>query len=140
MKTRRGEPSSVAPNTPEPKALSRITLFNGVPREVPRRELERLAPLMHERVFPPGANVLTAEQPGEAVYILLKGPVKVHLLTPNGTAVILAVLGPGELLGEMSAADSLGRSADVVTLEKTTFLWMDRRTFRSSVEGSMIMA
>src|SRR5687768_2870001 len=99
----------------DPSLLSGISLFRGVPA----RELERLAPLMHERVFPPGANVLTAEQPGEAVYVLLKGSVKVHLLTADGTEVILAVLGAGELVGEMSAADSLGRSADVLTLEET---------------------
>src|SRR3712207_8051625 len=46
--------------------------------------------------------------------------------SPADTDVILAVLGPGEVIGEMSLADSLGRSADVATLEETTFLWMDR--------------
>lgn len=34
----------------------------------------------------------------------------------------------------MSLADSLGRSASVLTLEDTTFLWMDRSTFLSSME------
>jgi CRP/FNR family transcriptional regulator, cyclic AMP receptor protein len=53
---------------------------------------------------------------------------------------VLAVLGAGEVLGEMSAADSLGRSASVVTLEETDLLWMDRRTFRASVDSSTILA
>jgi CRP-like cAMP-binding protein len=105
----------------DPSLLSEMPLFQGVPA----RELERLAPLLHERVFPAGATVLMAEQPGEAVYFLADGSVKVHAIRPDGTEVILAVLGPGEVVGEMSSADSLGRSASVVTLEETTFLWMD---------------
>ncbi len=54
---------------------------------------------------------MTAEQPGETVYVVLEGSVKVHLEQPDGTEVILAVLGPGEVVEEMSLADSLGRSA-----------------------------
>jgi CRP/FNR family transcriptional regulator, cyclic AMP receptor protein len=126
----------VAPNPPEAAALSGIALFRGVPT----RELERLAPLLHERRFPSGASVLTAEQPGEAIYIILEGSVKIHLFTPGGAEVILAVLGPGEVVGEMSLADSLGRSANVSTLEESALLWMDRRTFRSGVESSAVLA
>src|SRR5829696_7040080 len=106
---------------------------------MPTRELERLAPLLHERNFPAGASVLTAEQPAEAIYIIIEGSVKIHLLTPEGTEVILAVLGPGEIVGEMSLADSLGRSANVTTLEESAFLWMDRRTFRSGVDSSTVL-
>jgi CRP/FNR family transcriptional regulator, cyclic AMP receptor protein len=88
---------------------------------------------MHERSFPAASSVLTAEQPGEAVYVILTGSAKAYVLRSDGTEVILAVLGPGAVVGEMSLADSLGRSADVLTLEESTFLWMDRRSFRSSI-------
>jgi CRP/FNR family cyclic AMP-dependent transcriptional regulator len=125
----------VAPGNPDPATLSRISLFRGMPT----RELERLTPLLHERNFPAGASVLTAEQPGEAIYIIIEGSVKIHLFTPDGAEVILAVLGPGEIVGEMSLADSLGHSANVTTLEESAFLWMDRRTFRSGVEGSTVL-
>jgi hypothetical protein len=50
--------------------------------------------------------------------MILAGSVKVHAIRPDGTEVVLAVLGAGEVLGEMSAADSLGRSASVVTLDR----------------------
>ena len=125
----------MAPNTPEPDVLSGTSLFRGMPT----RELERLAPRLHEKNFPAGASVLTAEQPAEAIYIIIEGSVKIHLFTPEGTEVILAVLGPGEIVGEMSLADSLGHSANVTTLEESAFLWMDRKTFRSGVEGSTIL-
>jgi CRP/FNR family transcriptional regulator, cyclic AMP receptor protein len=66
--------------------------------------------------------------------------VKVYLEQPDGTEVILAVLGPGEVVGEMSLADSLGRSASVKTLEETTLLCMDRVTFLTSVEEAPALA
>jgi CRP/FNR family cyclic AMP-dependent transcriptional regulator len=121
---------------PDAEALARIPLFEGLPRS----ELSRLAEHLHETRFPAGANVMVADQPGESVYVILSGSVKVHALRPGGAEVVLAVLGGGEVLGEMSAADSLGRSASVVALEETTVAWMDRRTFRASVAGSTILS
>ena len=119
-----------------PDVLARVHLFRGLPRS----ELSRLLEHLHERSFAAGANVLIAEQPGEAVYVILSGSVKVHAMRPDGTEVVLAVLGAGEVLGEMSVADSLGRSASVVTLEETKLLWMDRRTFRASVAQSTTLS
>ena len=66
---------------------------------MPTGDLERFAARMHEKSILPGASVFTAEQPGEAVYVLLRGAVKVHTSLPDGTEVILAVLGPGEVVG-----------------------------------------
>jgi CRP/FNR family transcriptional regulator, cyclic AMP receptor protein len=43
-------------------------------------------------------------------------------------------------VGKMSLADSLGRSADVTTLEESIFLWIDRANFCSGVEGSPALA
>ena len=61
--------------------------------------------------------------------MVLRGSVKVCVDQADGTEVILAILGPGEVVGEMSLADSLGRSADVMTLEETNLLWIDREAF-----------
>ena len=117
-------------------ALARLPLFEGLSRS----DLSRLLGHLYEKPFPAGTTVLVAEQPGEAVYVILTGSVKVHASRPDGTEVVLAVLGAGEVLGEMSASDSLGRSASVITLEETDLLWMDRRTFGASVASSTIFA
>ena len=93
-------------------ALAQVPLFEGLPRS----ELERLSEYLYESRFPAGSSVLIADQPGEAVYVILAGSVKVHTIRPDGAEVMLAVLGAGEVLGEMSATDSLGRSASVVDL------------------------
>jgi len=115
---------------PEPSALSGVPLFRGVPPD----ELSRLATLLGEKRVRAATRVIAAEEPGEAVYVILKGSVKVCVEQPDGTEVILAVLGAGEVVGEMSLAESLGHSADVVTLEESAFLWMDREAFRTTAE------
>ena len=123
-------------STPDSNTLSGVALF----RYLPRSELSRLAEYLYERTFPASSSVVIAEPPGEAVYVLLKGSVKVQTIRPDGTEIILAILGPGEVVGEMSLADSLGRSASVVTLEEAALLWMDRRTFRASVANSTVLS
>jgi CRP/FNR family transcriptional regulator, cyclic AMP receptor protein len=104
--------------------LADIQLFAGLTPT----QLEWVAQRAHRRVFEAGRNVLTMEQPGEAVYIILHGTVKIHI-EQGARDVIISILGAGDLLGEMSLIDSIGRSASAVTLEKSLLLWMDKVTF-----------
>jgi CRP/FNR family transcriptional regulator, cyclic AMP receptor protein len=104
--------------------LADIELFKGLTAA----QLEWVAQRAHRRVFEAGRNVLTIEQPGEAVYIILHGTVKIHI-EQGERDVILSILGAGDLLGEMSLIDSVGRSASAVTLEDSLMLWMDKVTF-----------
>src|SRR5512134_3804975 len=104
--------------------LSDIKLFEGLTPA----QLDWVAHRAHRRVFPTGTSVLTIEQPGEAVYIILHGTVKIHV-EQSERDVILSILGAGDLLGEMSLIDSVGRSASAVTLESSLLLWMDKATF-----------
>jgi CRP-like cAMP-binding protein len=68
---------------PDADALARFPLFEGLPRS----ELSRLLEHLHQRSFPAGASVLIAEQPGEAVYVILAGSVKVHTIRSDETVV-----------------------------------------------------
>jgi CRP/FNR family transcriptional regulator, cyclic AMP receptor protein len=104
--------------------LSDIDLFKGLTPT----QLEWVAQRAHRRVFEAGRNVLTIEQPGEAVYVILHGTVKIHI-EQGERDVIISILGAGDLLGEMSLIDSVGRSASAVTLESSLMLWMDKATF-----------
>jgi CRP/FNR family transcriptional regulator, cyclic AMP receptor protein len=104
--------------------LADIELFKGLTAT----QLEWVAQRAHRRVFEAGRNVLTIEQPGEAVYIILHGTVKIHI-EQGERDVIISILGAGDLLGEMSLIDSVGRSASAVTLEDSLMLWMDKVTF-----------
>jgi CRP/FNR family transcriptional regulator, cyclic AMP receptor protein len=124
------------PTTLEPATLSSVFLFRGLSPE----EVERLARLLRERTFPAGTSVVTAEQPGEAVFVVLEGSLKVYLEQLDTGGVILAVLGVGEVVGGMSLADSLGRSASVITLEETRLLWVEGATFTEALLKMPTMA
>jgi CRP/FNR family cyclic AMP-dependent transcriptional regulator len=110
--------------------LADIQLFDGLTHA----QLEWVAQRAHRRAFSTGTNVLTVEQPGEAVYIILHGTVKIHVEQGDGRDVILSILGAGDLLGEMSLIDSIGRSASALTLENSLMLWMDKQTFNQLLD------
>lgn len=110
--------------------LADIDLFKGLTPT----QLEWVAQRAHRRVFEAGRNVLTIEQPGEAVYIILHGTVKIHI-EQGQRVVIISILGAGDLLGEMSLIDSIGRSASAVTLEDSLLLWMDKVTFNYMLDN-----
>jgi len=120
----------------DPGALSGLPLFRGLSPE----QLSELCAHLRPKSFPAGERVFGAGQPGETIYILLSGSVKVHEEHTGGPGIILAILGSGEVVGEMSLADSLGRSASVSTLEESSFLWMDRANFRQLARRTPILA
>lgn len=119
------------PAVADSNALAEIPLFRGLPPE----RLKRLNDSLHKKSVPGGTNMITAEQPGEVVYVLLEGTVKILIEQMDGREVILAFLGAGDTVGEMSLVDSAGRSANVMTMEKCTFLWMDRATFQDLLKN-----
>ena len=105
--------------------ISCLALF----RDLTEAQLQEMTQQLRRKSFTSGAMMMTAEQAGEMVYFLLSGTVKVCAESEDGSEVILTILGPGEIVGEMSALDQPMRSASVITLEKTEALWMDRGTF-----------
>jgi CRP-like cAMP-binding protein len=73
-------------------------------------------------VWPAGSSLFLEGESCSTVVIVLSGRVKVFSLTENGEEILLAVRGPGALLGELSAVDGSPRSASVAALEPVTAL------------------
>jgi len=115
--------------------LLKVKLFEGMTPT----QLEWVARNTHRRTFEAGRNVMTIEQPGEAVFAIIEGSVKIHI-EQGERDVILAILGEGDLLGEMSLIDSVGRSASAVTVEDTLVLWMDKTAFNYMLDNFPPMA
>jgi len=116
---------------PDPAQLAEFPLFKGLPAD----RLKKLNDLMHKKTVPADTNMITAEQPGEVVYVIVEGTVKILVEQMDGREVILAFLGAGDVVGEMSLVDSAGRSANVMTMERCSFLWMDRATFQDCLRN-----
>jgi CRP/FNR family transcriptional regulator, cyclic AMP receptor protein len=103
----------------------------------PDEFLARLGPVDREalcargrrRQWPTGASLFLEGEQCSTVMIVVSGRVKVFSLTENGEEILLAVRGPGALLGELSAVDGAPRSASVAALEPVVALVVPLRSF-----------
>jgi CRP-like cAMP-binding protein len=109
--------------------LTELTLFDGLTAA----QLAWLCEQMRSKTLPAGEHLITTAQPGKIVYFVLRGTVKIHVEQADGHDVILAILGRGDTVGEMSMIDSVGRSASVLALEETSLLWMDGAMFQRAL-------
>jgi len=75
-------------------------------------EIARFATL---RSVPRNATILQAGDSTDNIYLVLAGSLKVQISDQDGREVILALLGPGEMFGEMGVIDEHPRSATVVS-------------------------
>jgi CRP/FNR family cyclic AMP-dependent transcriptional regulator len=113
------------PAVADTHTLADIPLFAGLGEA----RLAAVNEMLRRRIFSAGTNVISAETPGDVVYVILSGTVKIRVDQADGSEVIIAMLGPGEMVGELSVIDSAGRSADVLTQEECVMLWLDRASF-----------
>lgn len=63
-----------------------------------------------------GSTIFVEGDDPSDVMIIESGDVKIATVAANGSEVVLDVLGPGELLGELSAIDGIDRSATVTAI------------------------
>lgn len=77
-----------------------------------------------------GAVILTAGECSGHVLLIRRGQVKVWALSEHGDVVVLAVRGPGELIGEYAALDGRPRSATVTALTSLEAAVITGQTFR----------
>tara|TARA_B100001758_G_scaffold82174_1_gene69874 strand:- start:3018 stop:3701 length:684 start_codon:yes stop_codon:yes gene_type:complete len=92
-------------------------------------ELGYIAEKMIARRYENGNYIFLEDSEGEQCFFVLKGSVKVTRLSKDGREVILAMLNKGDFFGEMSLLDGESRSANVIALEKTEVLTLDRNDF-----------
>ncbi|MGW4791674.1 Crp/Fnr family transcriptional regulator [Nonomuraea sp. NPDC004297] len=80
-------------------------------------EIEHLRAAGRLRRWDRGTTIMTEGDTSDWVLVLLQGRVKCSSHTSGGTEVVLAVRGPGALIGELSAIDGSPRSTTVTALE-----------------------
>lgn len=85
---------------------------------LPSELLDRIASRGGMRSFPAQAILINEGDDTDSLYIVLGGRVKVYSSDDGGREIILAELGPGEYLGELSL-DGAKRSVSVKTMEPT---------------------
>jgi CRP/FNR family transcriptional regulator, cyclic AMP receptor protein len=95
--------------------------------------LERLADV---REYPDGGVVVSQEDAGDALFVLVRGKVKVVLYGDSGREIILSIFKtPGDFFGEMSLLDNEPRSASVIAAEPSRLIVLSRRDFQAHIEA-----
>lgn len=106
--------------------LRRVPLF----AELGDAEIARLGDLARDRSYPKNSVILFEDDPGDALYVVISGLVKVVLIGEDGREVILSVLKEGDFFGEMSLIDDKPRSAHVIAMEDASLLVLRREEFQ----------
>jgi CRP/FNR family transcriptional regulator, cyclic AMP receptor protein len=112
-------------------ALARVRLFSGLDTV----ELEELAQSMRTRRFRRGEIIFHEGDPGDALFIVASGAIKIGIPSDAGDEAILATVRPGDFFGELALLDGAPRSATATALERTETLVLPRERFRELVNG-----
>jgi len=110
-------------------ALRGCRLFAGMSAE----SLESIARTLKVRRFRRGEVLFHEGDPGDSLFIVVSGSVKVVVPSDEGEEAILATLGAGDSLGELSLLDGAPRSASAIAVEAVDALTLPRSTFLSLV-------
>jgi CRP-like cAMP-binding protein len=81
------------------------------------------------RTFAAGSALFHEHQVADRVLILRSGFVKLSCYSEDGREVVLAIRGPGDVLGEMAAIDGEPRSATAIALEQVEALALSTNAF-----------
>lgn len=113
------------------EALGRCRLFAGLGPEA----LEAIARSLRIRRFRRGEVLFHEGDPGDALFIIASGAVKVVVPSEEGEEAILATLKRGDFLGELALLDGAPRSASAIALEATDALTLPRDQFRALADA-----
>jgi CRP/FNR family transcriptional regulator, cyclic AMP receptor protein len=106
-------------------ALTRTELF----RSLPPPELDSVLARAAVRRISRGEAILRRGDPNAGMAVIVTGRVRVSVISEDGKEVTLSVLGPGEILGEMSLLDGKDYSADATAQEDCVLLVIERGQF-----------
>jgi len=105
------------------RLLSECSLFRGLRAD----ERNSLVARAHVRNFAAGENIFLMDSPGDSMMAVLGGTVRISVPSPEGKEIVLAILHPGELFGEIAVLDGKGRTADAKALTECSLAVLDRR-------------
>lgn len=104
-------------------ALSRTVLFGTLAAQ----PLRSLALSAEWRVMPSGGTIFRKGDPGDLLFVIHRGRVKIGYGSSDGREVVLNLLGPPAVFGEVAVADGGVRTADATAVEVTELVSIGRR-------------
>ncbi|MBS2024425.1 MAG: Crp/Fnr family transcriptional regulator [Deltaproteobacteria bacterium] len=112
--------------------LRQVSIF----QELPEAVLADLAGRCRPKIADAGSVIVSQEEPGDALFVIGQGRVKVVLYGETGREIILSILQVGDFFGEMSLLDRQPRSANVVAIDEAHLLSLDREAFQTHLTAN----
>ena len=113
----------------ETSYFKQVSFFTDLPDE----QIQVLSSATKRRAFRSGEVIFHRDDPGQVLYMIKEGKVKICVNSPDGQEVSLAVLGKGEYFGEFALLDGLPRSTDAVALERVECYTLQRSDFHNAI-------
>ena len=98
--------------------LKKIPVF----RNLSSKDFGELENMMHRRDYKAGDFIFKNRAPGEGMYIIMRGSIKITIGTRSGNENTLAELEKGEFFGELALFDDEPRSANAIAIEDCKLL------------------
>ncbi len=100
-------------------------------RDLSEDDLQILATLCETRQMGEGTTIFIENMPGEALFLIRKGIVRISKMFAEGDEKTLVVLGPEDIFGEMAIVDGLPRSATARVAEDAELISLKKKDFES---------
>ena len=111
--------------------LTNSSLFKGMNT----KELGALSRMFREISMGEGGTVFIEQMPGESLYLIQEGTVKISKMIAEGEEKTLVVLGPEDVFGEMAVLDGAPRSATARVAETAKLLAIKKTDFDQLCES-----
>src|SRR6478752_10139932 len=98
-------------------------------------ELQRLAGLCHTQQLGLGEMLFQKGDPGDALYGVRRGQIRIETGASDGSRLTLNFMGPGDLFGEVAVLDGESRSADATAGEASELFVLRREDFLAFLES-----
>ncbi len=105
--------------------LSRHPIFG----QLPPKAIRQFAAYSTRRRIARGTTIFSKGDPGNSLIGVLDGCVRISVPTAGGHEVVLSIVQPGEIFGEMGLLDGQPRSADATAVYDSELMVIDRRDF-----------
>jgi CRP/FNR family transcriptional regulator, cyclic AMP receptor protein len=105
------------------RLLGECVLFRGLGPD----ERRGLVAHAHVRKLAAGKTIFLMDAPGDSMMAVLSGSVRISVASPDGKEIMLAILQPGEIFGEIALLDGKGRSADARAMTACSLAVLNRR-------------
>ncbi len=108
-------------------ALKRLWLFS----ELADAEIDQIRALARAQRYAARQTIVSQGDESADLFLIIDGRLRVSSCNANGDEVVLSIMGPGEVFGEMALLDGAPRSATVSTLDACQLLVIEAGAFHS---------